>query len=55
MDIKQSLTYRSDELKQFEFVGNRPLQITIEEREIFWKLIQYGFDNLNNQEDEEEA
>ena len=22
MDIKQSLTYRSDELKQFEFVGN---------------------------------
>ena len=22
MDIKQSLTYRSDELKQFEFVGD---------------------------------
>ena len=22
MDIKQSLTYRSDEFKQFEFVGN---------------------------------
>ena len=28
MDIKQSLTYRSDEVKQFEFTGNNKYDYT---------------------------
>lgn len=35
---------------EFEFVGSRPLQITKEERDIFWKLIEYGFKELNENE-----
>lgn len=39
-----------EECYEFEFVGDRPLNITKEEKEIFWDLIKYGFEQLNNKE-----
>lgn len=38
---------------ELEFVGDRPISLSKEERDIFWKLLEYGFKQLNNQEDEE--
>ena len=32
----------------FEFVGDRPLKLTEEERKIFWEFVDYGFCILNN-------
>lgn len=29
------------------FVGDRPIQLTPEERNIFWELLEYGFEQLN--------
>lgn len=47
-----SFTYNKREgYYEFEFVGDRPLQITLEEREIFWKLIEYGFKELNKEDE----
>lgn len=36
---------------ELHFVSNRPLELTKEEREIFWKLIEYGDKQLNNTEE----
>ena len=33
---------------ELHFIGDRPLNITKEEKEIFWKLISIGNDILNN-------
>lgn len=47
-----SFTYNKREgYYEFEFIGDRPLQITLEEREIFWKLIEYGFKELNKEDE----
>jgi hypothetical protein len=32
---------------ELHFIGDRPLNITKEEKEIFWKLISIGDDILN--------
>ncbi len=32
---------------EFRFIGDRPMNITEEERKIFWELIDYGFKQLN--------
>lgn len=40
---------------ELEFVGDRPIQLTREERDIFWELLEYGFNQLNNQEENEET
>ena len=32
---------------ELKFVGDRPIQLTKEERDIFWKLLEYGFKQLN--------
>ena len=32
---------------EFEFIGDRPLDLNQEEKKIFWELIEYGFKNLN--------
>ena len=33
---------------EFRFIGDRPLNLTEEEKKIFWELIDYGFKNLNH-------
>lgn len=38
---------------ELEFVGDRPLSLSKEDREIFWELLEYGFKQLNNTEDDE--
>lgn len=38
---------KHEECYNFEFVGDRPLYLTDEERVIFWRLIQHGFNILN--------
>lgn len=43
---------REDEDYEFEFLGDRPLDMTTEELPDFWELIKYGFEVLNNSEDE---
>ena len=40
-----------EECYNFEFIGDRPLFITDEERIIFWRLIEHGFNTLNKNED----
>lgn len=48
-----SFTYNNHEgYYELEFVGDRPLGITKEEREIFWDLLKYGFEQLNKNEEE---
>ncbi len=37
-----------EECYELEFVGDRPMNLTKEEREIFWKLLEHGFKTLNN-------
>ena len=37
---------------ELRFVGDRPLSLTKEEREIFWELIKYGDETLNKNEEE---
>ena len=50
-----SFNYNSHEgYYELEFVGDRPIQLTKEERDIFWELLEYGFKQLNNQEENEE-
>lgn len=44
-----SFTYDLDyTYYNFSFVGPRPLSLTEEEKEIFWQLINYGYQQLNN-------
>ena len=43
-----------DGVYEFQFVGDRPVQLTKEERDIFWDLIAYGFKVLNKDENENE-
>lgn len=38
---------------ELRFVGDRPLNITLEERDIFWKLIKYGYEKLNSKDEED--
>lgn len=39
---------------ELHFIGDRPLQLTKEEREAFWELIKYGNIELNKRSDEDE-
>lgn len=41
-------------LYELSFIGDRPVQLTKEERDIFWELIKYGYDNLNKESDYDE-
>lgn len=38
---------------ELHFIGDRPLEITKEEREAFWKLLEYGYKQLNKENNEE--
>jgi len=47
-----SFNYNSNEgCYELEFVGDRPIGLTKEEREIFWELLEYGFNQLNKNEE----
>lgn len=35
---------------ELEFIGDRPLSLSKEEREQFWELLEYGFKQLNGYE-----
>ena len=49
-----SFNYNSHEgCYELEFIGDRPISLSKEDKEIFWELLEYGFKQLNNQEDEE--
>lgn len=49
-----SFNYDSHErYYELEFVGDRPLSLSKEEREIFWELLEYGFKQLNGNENED--
>lgn len=49
-----SFNYNSHEgYYELEFVGDRPVSLSKEDREIFWELLEYGFKQLNNTEDDE--
>ena len=39
-----------NECYDIRFIGDRPLEITKEEREIFWELLNYGYRLLNKDE-----
>jgi hypothetical protein len=39
-----------EECYTFEFVGDRPLDLTDTERVVFWRLIEHGFNVLNRGE-----
>lgn len=39
-----------EECFNFEFIEDRPLDLSEEEKKIFWELIDYGFKMLNNAE-----
>ena len=44
-----SFNYNENEgCYELEFVGDRPIQLTKEERDIFWELLEYGFKQLND-------
>ena len=38
----------SDDSWSFEFICDRPLELSKEEREVFWELLEYGYNKLNN-------
>lgn len=38
----------SDNSWSFEFICDRPLELSKEEREVFWELLEYGYNKLNN-------
>lgn len=44
-----------EECYEFSFVGDRPVQLTEKERQIFWVLVEYGFEKLNKPESKEEV
>lgn len=37
----------NEHVYELRFIGDRPLDITKEEREAFWELIRYGYGELN--------
>ena len=39
-----------EKLYQLSFVGDRAVQLTKKEVENFWKLIRYGYENLNKED-----
>lgn len=39
----------------FEFIGNRPLELNEEERKVFWELLEYGFGLLNGDNENEQS
>ncbi len=43
----------NDGFYELHFVGDRPINLSKEERETFWELIQYGNTVLNKEESEE--
>lgn len=47
-----SFDYDNEGYWQLSFIGDRPLCLDEKEREIFWELIKYGYEQLNNYEDE---
>lgn len=47
-----SFNYDKEGYYELTFIADRPLNITKEEREIFWELIQYGYKQLNPTEEE---
>ena len=51
-----SFNYNSHEgCYELEFVGDRPISLNKELRDIFWELLEYGFNQLNKVENEEES
>lgn len=40
-----------EECYELEFVGDRPMYLNNEEREIFWELLEYGFKFLNGKKE----
>lgn len=42
-----ALFYYNDGTYNIEFVGNRPLSLSKEEKEILWELLDYGYNQLN--------
>ena len=43
-----------EDFYELHFIGDRPLELTEEERKVFWELIKYGNDILNNSKEEED-
>lgn len=41
-----------EEYYNFEFVTDRPLDLTDQERVVFWRLIEHGFNVLNRREED---
>lgn len=39
---------------EFQFCGDRPLQLSKENREVFWELLEYGEDMLNSYDEEDD-
>ena len=49
-----SFDYDKEGYYELHFIGDRPLNITKEEREIFWELLRYGDKVLNKNKEENE-
>lgn len=50
-----SFNYNSHEgYYELQFVGDRPISLPKEQRDTFWELLEYGFKQLNNREENEE-
>lgn len=45
-----SFNYDKEGYYELSFIGDRPLSINKEEREIFWELVEYGYKQLNKPE-----
>ena len=45
---------KHEEVYELHFVGDRPLSIPKELRDTFWELVEYGYKELNKNEEEEE-
>ena len=49
-----SFDYDKEGYYELHFIGDRPLDLTKEERETFWEIIEYGDKVLNKEEREED-
>lgn len=49
-----SFDYDKEGYYELHFIGDRPLNITKEERETFWELLQYGNKVLNKNKEEDD-
>ena len=45
-----SFNYK-DGCYEFSFIGERPVRLTLKERDDFWELIKYGFKQLNKNDE----